>query len=225
MATSYCTVANLKVQIEKTTAGSDAVLTSIIEAASRAIDNFCGREAGWFVAQAAATARLYSGSGGPVQRIDECMAVTLVEVKDSPTDSTYDTWAATDYILATGDPRQPNFNKTPYTLLIVDPTGDETHFTSGAYSHVRGFRPLESWGSRGVPTVRITAKWGYATTCPPEIEQACIIQSAQNFKRAQSSWARTVGSADMGIIAYPRDLDPAVKTILVDGGFCRVSLG
>ena len=223
--TTYANVEEFRAHVEKTTETSDAVIQQILDAASLAIDNACNKPDG-FCAPAAASARTYTGSGTAVQRIDPCStAPTLVEVKDSPTDTTYTSWAPGDWIAARGDPEAPDFNHTPYTLLLVDPTGDYSHFTSGQFSFQKGFRPDPDVPYRGVPTVRVTAKWGDAALVPPTIRLACIMQAARWFKRGESAWADTVGNADMGQLMYRKSIDPDVSFILREGRLIRPAIG
>jgi hypothetical protein len=226
-STAYATAAEVKSEIGKTTNNWDTVLTNIvIPAASRAIDNYCNRKKDGFVSASVATARLYTGQGKPYLFIDECTSITLVEVKDSATDSTYQTWTSSDWIAFTGDAIDPDFNTLPYTAVMVDPTGDYDIFPSGYFSTRRGFKP-EIETKRGIPTVRITAKWGYAVTVPSEIKQACIIQSARWFKRGESSWADTLASTEMGNLVFQlrQPLDPDVRMILDSGRFVNVGIG
>jgi hypothetical protein len=217
----YCTLEELRGAIEKNKDTSDATLEMVIEAASRAIDNFCRRKEG-FIALATATPRTYAGSGNAVQRIDECTSVTLVAVKDSTTDTTYTAWGAGDWLAGSGDPvHSPDFNRTPYQWIMVDPTGSYDYFTGGRYAWRQGFRPEPLQYSRGVPTVQITACWGYATAVPTEVKLACIQQSARWFKRLQSAMADTVGGGDMGVMMYRKSLDPDIGLVLKDGRFIR----
>jgi hypothetical protein len=87
--TSYASITELKLQIDKTGStgtGDPANLQLLLDASTDAINSLCNRPDG-FIALAAATARTYNGEGGPYQWIDECVEITLVEVKDSPTDA------------------------------------------------------------------------------------------------------------------------------------------
>jgi hypothetical protein len=220
----YCTTAELKAQIQKTGADADTIIAALISAASGMIDSFCNRPDG-FVAASSASARTYSGSGTGIQMIDECTEITKVEVKDSPSDTTYTEWASTDYLKGRGDPHHdPDFAHTPYTWLMADPTGDYDSFTSGKFLGLRGFRPVESSGGRRVPTVRVTAKWGYAATVPPAIKEATIMQVARWYKRLQSAMADTVGNSEFGVLMYTKKLDPEIELILVGGRYVRVAV-
>ena len=219
----YCTLTELKGQINKTISTDDVDLQVVIDAATRAIDRTCKRPDG-FVALATAVARYYPGSGTPIQRIDECTDITLVEVKDSSSDTTYVAWAATDYTYASGDPRRPDFNRTPYTFLIVSPSGDYSVFTQGEYAHQRGFKAVEDLRF-AVQTVKVTAKWGYATAVPADIKMACLMQSARWFKRMEGAMADALASGDVGMIMYTKEIDPDIAGILIRGSYVRQGVG
>ena len=232
----YITVANLKLRINKTSDDDDAWLESIITAASRAIDNFCNRPDG-FVADTVASARLYAGNGRAIMRIDECVEISLVAVKDSVTDDSYTSWAASGWIAFSGDPRDPDFNSLPYDHLMVDANGDEAVFTSGwisAYGtkdfyfrspNIRYRYPYNPRNARGQPTVQVTAKWGYAATVPQPIAEACGMQAARWFKRYQSSMSDVLASGELGQLMYRQELDPDVKNLMVAGRYVRPAVG
>jgi len=218
---AYATVDELRQQVQKSGLTDDVELALILDAVSDSIDKYCNRPDG-FVSDITASARTYAGDGGVVHWMDECTAITLVEVKDSASDTTYTAWAAADWIAATGDPTFPDFNRTPYQFLIVSAVGDYDTFTSGQYTGGRGFRPASI--GRAVPTVRITANWGYSATVPPVIKQACIAQTAMWYKRGQSAWATDAGGAAAGRLSFRRDVqvlqDPDVR-LMLDGSMLK----
>lgn len=225
----YCTEEEIRAQIQKYVlqAGDDTVFEAMITAASRAIDNFCNRPDG-FVALSNATARVFPGSGGYVQLIDECVAITAVNTKTASTESTYaNVWAAADWIPFSGDPLYPNYNSLPYDALMTTGGGDYPLFMNGRYGSLRGFRPDMEDGvsERNLPTVQITAKWGYAAVVPGPIKQACIIQVSRWFKRAQSAWADTLANGDFGMLMYQKSLDPTVKELLEYGRYVKPATG
>ena len=227
--TVYGTAAELRSQIDLDSASDDALLLVLLGAASRAIDNFCNRAEDGFTAPAAGTARIYPGSGRGVQWIDECVAISAVAAKTSPTAATYTAWVAGDWIAATGDPKRPDFNRTPYRFLVLDPGGDQAWFPSGRWSYTPGFRPTESEIQDqlpyAVPTVQVTARWGYAATTPDPIKQATITMAARMYKRGGSGWADTLANADMGQLLYRAALDPDVKMLLQMGRYVRPAIG
>lgn len=200
---AYITTAQLKTHIGKSKSDDDSIFDVIIDTVSSTVDRVCNREDGFFVADSSASTRTYSGDGGTVQWIDPCTSITLVEVKDAPSDDTYTSWTSDDWIAATGDPRRPDYKRTPYRFIIVSATGDYNTFTSGGYTGLRGFR-REFLDHRNVPTVRITAKWGYATTVPNPIKQACLAIGAKWYKRAKSSWAMSSATPELAVLQFIR---------------------
>jgi len=233
MANDYATVAEAKAEAEITDTDHDTVLGRLLDGAARMIDRYCRRPDG-FVADGTASARYYPGSGTAIQWIDECAAVSGVAVKDSASDDEddYTSWTLgtigstteADVFPATGDPRRPDYNRTPYTFLVIGPNGDYNYFTGGRYVGPRGFRP-EPASRRDVSTVEITAKWGYATEVPPDIKEATIMQAIRWYKRLQTGMSDAVGSPDLGQILYRQRLDPDVALILSMGGYRRQTVG
>jgi len=220
---AYALASELRGQMNKTSVADDAILTAIIAAAENTINLFCNRPDG-FIALTNATARVYAGSGKPYLFIDENVSITLVEVKDSATDTAYVSWAAADWIPFRGDPKDPNYNGLPYTALMVDPTGDEVIFTNGAFTTRGGFRPTTGV-HRGAPTVRITAKWGYSVAVPADIKEACIMQSTRWYKRLEGAMSDALASAELGTLLYRQVLDPDIKMILVNGRYVKPAVG
>ncbi len=228
---AYATVAELKADINLDSTSDDTTLARLLDAASSTIDHFCNRPDG-FVAPSAATCRYYVGDGSSCQRIDECVAITSVAVKDSPTDTAYTAWTSPttnmagdgDWVAFSGERESPNYNDTPYTGLLVDPNGSYSVFTNGAYVGLRGFPPAGTT-RRNLPTVRVTARWGYAVTAPAAIKSACVMQTARWYKRLQSSMADVLASGEMGMLMYRQELDPDIKHILVGGRYVRPAVG
>lgn len=214
-ATAYVTVEELRSAIGKTREGDDIELQSSIADAMQVIDNFCNRPDG-FLAPAIPTVRLFGGTGKYMQPISDCVEVTLVEVKASVADTTYEAWNTTDWVACSGDPERPNYNRTPYTMLMVTAIGTQRFFTSGKLMGIRGFQNDEDDISvlRNLPTVRVTARWGYATSTPPAIRRACLIQAVRWYKRGQASFADVTANSDGGMLLYRRTLDPDVELAL-----------
>ena len=210
--TNYAEIAEVKAQVGKTATDADPVLTAMVAAASRAIDNFCNRPDG-FVAVSTATARVYTGTGKTWLRIDECAAITTVSVKESVSDTSYTDWVGTDWIAFRGDPERPNFNRTPYDAVMVLASGNYAAFLSGGLDSIAN------------PTVQITAKWGYATTVPDAIKQAAITLCARWWKRGESAWSDVLASGELGQLLYRKELDPDVKMMLVAGRYVRRAIG
>ncbi len=231
-STSYASVREFRNQIGKVGDTTDVEIQMILDAASQAIDRYCNRKDG-FVAAPTATARIYPGSGTFVQFIDQFVSVSLVEVKSSPSVSTWDTWSVNDYVPFAGDERSPNFNPLPYgpySGLMVTATGTSRIFTSGAFSNQIGFRSdmarLQNNAlGRGLPTVRVTARWGFAASVPPVIKQACLTQAARWWKRGSSGWSDSMANGDTGVMTYRKAVDPDVQMMLVAGRMVKPAMG
>ncbi|HML23516.1 MAG TPA: hypothetical protein PKD09_17805 [Aggregatilinea sp.] len=221
--TAYVTAEEIRAQAGKLSDTDDTLLGALAAAATEAINNYCGRPDG-FLAAATGSARLFAGTGTATMRIDECAAISLVEVKDSVTDTGYTAWAASDWIGFSGDPMRPDFNRLPYTGLMIAPGGSYAAFSDGRYNGRGGFRPAAD-RMQAVPTVRVTARWGYALVLPDVIRQACITQASRWYKRGQASWSDAIGNADVGQLFYRRVLDPDVELMLKAGRFVRMAVG
>ena len=227
--TDYTDKATVKAAVGKSLTDQDDNLDRVITAISRAIDRYCNRPDG-FVASDTATARTYAGSGGQVQRIDEAAAITSVAVKAGSSDTTYTAWDADEWIPFSGDPLNPDYNHTPYTQLMVAAGADRT-FTSGwsddELSWTRRGRGLSRMNRRrsAPPTVQVTAQWGYALTVPPQIQEACIIESARLVKLAQSNYADSLVSETLGRLIMTAKLHPTTELMLKQGRFIRTPVG
>ncbi len=232
-SSAYATIAELRAHFQKTVETDDWELAQLLDGAARMINRTCNRPDG-FVAEPNATAKYYMGSGLPYQWIDECVSVSSVAVKDSPSDDEddYTSWTvgtvgsttSADVFPASGSPEQPDYRSTPYTLLVIGANGDYSTFTSGSYTHRGGFRPM-STVARGVPTVQVTARWGYASSPPDDIRIANLMQAARWHKRLQSAMADSLASTDFGTLLYRQRLDPDIEQILIHGRYVRPPIG
>lgn len=220
---TWATVAELRSQINKTSNLIDIDLTLILTAAENTINRFCRRTEG-FLADSVASAHLYIGSGHSHLYIDECVEITAVGVKESVTDTTFTSWAATDWLGFRGDYKDPNFNATPYTGIMVNPSGDYSYFYNS--SGMRAFRSDWDDGVRGgAPTIQVTAKWGAFVTIPAELKEASIMQAARWFKRLEGAMADALASGDFGMMMYRQSLDPDIAMILRGGRFVKPTVG
>lgn len=219
---AYCTPAEVRAQLGgKKAQDDDLLLKSMIAACARHINQLLGKPLG-FIAESTASVRIYPGSGRSYQYIDECISITTVAAKNSPTDSTYTAWTAADWLAARGDPECPEFNATPYDILLINPAGVETWFPAGGYYGPRGFPPTVFGVS--APTVQVTARWGHAATIPEDIQQATVAQVARWYKRSEGAWEDTTSNPREGQLVY-RELDPDIQAILLGGRYWRPALG
>lgn len=216
--TTYATLEEIKpaISIKASELQYDDLLQFWLNAAAKAVDNYCNRPDG-FVADSTASARLYVGSGDRYQSTDEFVAITKVEVLDSPTDTTYVTWAASDYTAIRGGMAHPDFQPLskgyPYNGLLIAVNGDYSTWTSGIFRNP----------ANRVPTVRLTAKWGFATEVPDTIKAATIMQAARWYKRAKSSMSDVMVNQELGRIMFQGItgfiLDTDIRSILEYGRY------
>ena len=229
----YATLAELKSSMQKENVGDDVLLQRILNAAETKINRFCNRPDG-FEADIAASARHYPGSSYSFQLIDECVSITTVAVKDSQDDIAYAAWTSPttalagdgDWMPCTGDQYAPDFVSLPYTMLIIDPNGDQSWFTGETMTQKKRGRERRGHSllSR-VPTVQVTALWGYSVAVPNDIREATIMQSARWYKKEQGAMADALASADLGGLLYIQQLDPDIAGILLDGAYRRPHVG
>jgi hypothetical protein len=217
----------VRAAIGKQSANLDAtVIAEVITAVSRCIDGVCNRPDG-FVASEEPEARIYAGSGTTVQYLDDCMEITLVEVKRAPTDSTYQTWLSSQWLPFKGQAKLPDFNRLPRQGIMTT-AGNGLLFTNGLYGNSwRGFnRPDYPPGAfRRTPTVRVTARWAGFDSIPPQVAQACIIESARIFKLGQSGFADTLASQELGKLITIANFHPTTIAMLQKGRLVRTALG
>jgi hypothetical protein len=205
-AVSYATAAEVKAASPDIFSGTthDTLLGTLVERASRLIDDVLGLEEEALSPSVTAAARYFDGNGDRYLHLPPFLSVTEVACKVQDTDTTYDdTWTAdTDYVLAQGEPERPRWNEGWYDLLMVFPNSTK-YFTPGAH------------------TVKVTAVWGRTSSVPAEIKQAVIIQVTRWFKRGQSAFQDAVGMPELGTLLYTKKLDPDVQMILENSRYNR----
>lgn len=180
----------------------DDLLESMIDVASREIDLFLRREPGAF-AVSTDSVRYFDGRKGLLLWVDEIAAVpTTVAVAESAladnangTGGTYTTWAVTDYFMF---PQNAIVKGMPYHGL-------EINVQTGSKS---------TWYPGFQRVIKITGKFGFSTTVPPEIKKAAEIQTVRYFKRAQQAFADAGVITELGQMTYVKTLDPDVQAII-----------
>jgi len=217
MGTMYCTVAELRAEMNLAATTDDAILERLIEAASRSIDRACNRVPDGLRAGTVALARYYIGNGRSYMPIHDCVEITALAVKGSLTGTTYEAWSSPsanmagdgDWYAFTGSPDARDLVSLPYTHIAVDINGEYSIFTSGA-GHT--------------PTVQVTARWGYADDTPADIKLATIMLCARWYKLVQGAMSDTIASTDFGGLLYRQSLHPDIRRILIDGRYVRPNL-
>ena len=150
---------------------ADGDARKALSAASRAIDNVCGRR--FYPDTDANQVRLYTPRSGFV-RIDDLVTLTTFKTDDGG-DGTYEnTWASTDYVL---HPINGPADGVPYTKINRHP--------SGTYSFPT-FYPN---------SVQVTGKFGWAAAPAPIVDATQILASRLVKRRREAPF----GIAGVGL--------------------------
>jgi hypothetical protein len=148
----------------------DARLEQIVTAVSRAIDKDCRRRF-----YAATETRTFAAVLPDLCLVDDLLSVTTLKT-DNDGDRTYDeTWVAADYDLL---PSNAALDGEPYRRLEPTPRGSRRFPT-----HAKG--------------VEIAGSWGYASSAPPAIREACLLWSLRVFERRHAIFG-VKGSTQLG---------------------------
>lgn len=186
----YLTLSELKGWLDISDTNDDAQLELAIEAASRAIDEFCGRRF-W---QASET-RYYTACGDVV-RVDDLVSISTLKT-DAAGDGTFETtWASGDYTL---EPFNAAVEGRPYLKV--------SRSRVGSYAFPRAARGVEIVGTFGWPSV------------PTEVKQACVMQAHRFFRvgrEAAMGIAHLAGVDGVGGMRLTSRLSPDVQVLLAD---------
>jgi hypothetical protein len=173
----YITSANFKTRFANTVATNDTRIAAHITAASLEVDSMCGRQFGQH--SGAATARYFRPDNCFRVRIDDAYEITAVAVDDADTGAYGTTWATTDYqtipINGTGINSQTGW---PATVLEA----------IGGYT----FPLLRR------PSVKVTAKWGWAAT-PVDVVEATYLLAHRLFFEVSVPGGVTAPNLEFGV--------------------------
>jgi hypothetical protein len=195
----YITLAQLKDSLRITDTVDDAMLGFAITAASRAIDQHCGRQFGQLAAPAA---RYYEPRWDRRQTrwlipIDDLMTTTGLAIATDVNDD--GTWG-TALVL-----------NTDVSLFPWNAAADGLQWTALAGGKSVTFSPPST--VLFDRTVRVTAQWGWSAV-PSVVVQATLIQASRFFKRRDAPFG-IAGSPDMGSeLRLLAKVDPDVQLVL-----------
>jgi hypothetical protein len=169
VAHGYCTVDDLREQLGDLGSSnlSERMLVRAINAASRAVDNWCGRR--FWADETPVTKTFPVLACSPELWLPEDIAYSAglaVATSDGSTYST--TWQAADYRLW---PYGANTSGSEYGGWWKLESAGRLRFDVRGPYNPSGYLPIQ-----------ITARFGWAF-CPPGVEQATILKAAQLFKR------------------------------------------
>ena len=174
----YASLNQLKDFVESDVAASahDDDLERAVEAASRAIDTYCGR---FFYKITPASARIFRARDPYELDVPDFHTTTdLVVETDTTDDGTYDmTWVAADYQVEPFDPQ----DGWPWNLLVAVDT--ELFPTGGRRARVR-----------------VTAQWGW-NAVPREVESTCLIAASELWQRKNAPFGVMFSGGDPARIA------------------------
>jgi len=185
----YCTLAAIKARLGITDTTDDTVLEAVVESVSRAIDDYTGR---WFYA--ATQTRYFTAQRRGCLLIDDLLSVTTLKTDDDADGTFETTWAATDYHLGPYNAQLESVPQ-PYTRIEIAPNGNNW-FPDGV--------------SRGV---EIVGSWGFSSTTPDVVEQACLFQVAHEF-RAREAPLGAMGSGELATDVRMTGLHPVTRRLL-----------
>lgn len=193
----YATLVQFKqrVGIDTTDANRDTDIELIIQAASRKIDQHCGRV---FYAGTAGVARYFKAQGIYRVYTDDFTAITELATDDNGDGTHENTWAATDYIKL---PVNAPFG-WPYTYIETSVYGN--------YTFPRGL-------TNGV---KITGTWGW-TAVPDEVREACLLIGNRLWQRKAAPFG-VAGSNEFGVPTIITKIDPDAADLLQP--YVRISL-
>jgi len=167
--TTYATLAELKdaAILNLSSNQYDTLLSSYLETASRAIDNYCNRR---FYQSATGVSRRYTARDRLTVFIDDLLSLTSLKTDDDGDGTFETTWDTSDYIL------QP-LNGTPKLWIEVA---------------TQGGRLFPLWTG----AVEVTGDFGHnATGSHPEpIKTACLMIAARLFRQGEAGFINRAGS-------------------------------
>lgn len=167
----------------------DDLIAGAIQAASRYIDDTCGRR---FYADTSATARTYR-LRGRCYRTDEGEALMVDDIS-----------SATGLAVALG-------SGSTYTTITDYETAPDNALVMGQ-PVTELIRTAGNWSGYGLTTrVRVTARWGWPSV-PDAIAEATKIQAARLYRRKDSPEG-VLASAEWGAVRMTR-MDPDVEALI-----------
>lgn len=190
----YTTLVNQKLSLGIDDNVDNTWLEICITAASRAIDNFTER----VFYQTSAT-RVFVPYDNFLVEIDDLATLTTLKPSTN-VDGVFDvTWGTNDRQL---EPLNGIAGGMPSPTTHIRAVGDYWYPTAGQEA-----------------TVQVVGTFGWPAV-PSAIEQACILQAARYFKRADSPMG-VAGFDAMGVVRLAR-IDPDIATLLEP--YCRIRM-
>jgi hypothetical protein len=185
----YCTAADLATYMTVSAASYANDLASAINTASREIDGWTARR---FYADDSATARVYWSKDESVAIIDDAWQISSVKLSSND-DGTYDKTYTSGV----------DFTAEPLNGVADGISGLPTY-------RLRWSTPVLPLETR-LPSLQVTAKWGWATV-PEPVRQACLIIAGEIFKLREAPFG-VAGFGEMGAVRIGRMSPQAVQLL------------
>ena len=187
----YCSVADIRAELADDSAKlSEALIEKAVNAASRAVDSYCGRR---FWKDAAPVARDFEVCDPCRLRVSDIAATTGLAVASDTGDGLFSTtWLAADYQLR---PLSADADGGAYSWREIAPVGGRVF-------------PLSHLGR---PSVRVTAVWGWSEI-PDQVVEATILKAVALFRRKDAPFG-VASFSEFGPIRITRT-DPDVIELL-----------
>ena len=183
VVTGYATLNEAKGFLSISDNVDDTLLENMIESASRSIDRIANRR---FYLDSTASARQYRVSSPVILYTDDIGTTSgLIVQTDDDGDGVFETTLTlnTDYIM---DPLTALSLGRPFTQITIVSTSNTFPIFPGLFQN--GLRP----------GVQVTARFGWPSV-PDDINQACLILTADLYKRKDSPGG-ILGLGDLGAI-------------------------
>lgn len=183
----YCTLDEWYARWSALASGEDAARDSKVEDHIEAASRWIDQQT---ATQFFATTdtRYFTAEKTTRLKVVDLLTVTTLKTDDDG-DRTYETtWQTTDYDLMP-------YNYTPYQWIEVTP--------QGSY-----FFPLTRKG------VEIAGTWGYYSSAPADIKEACLMQAARYYARETTILGQS-GTTTLGTITLQVPSDKDIRDLLV----------
>ena len=194
--TEYATLAQVKAWLGITGTSQDTILPAVITAASRAIDDFCGRR---FWVDDSASERFFTPDDPTLLFVPDIASTTgLVVATDSGFDGTYEQVWTSDARTGYG-----------YRLEPVNALAAAEAVEKRPYTRLRALSG--EWPSLDY-SVSVTATWGWPSV-PAEISNAALLLTSRLWKRKDAVLG-VAGGPDVGFLELARRMDPDIARSL-----------
>ena len=190
----YATLAEVKSRLDITDTDNDTEIEAVIEGISRWIDREIGKRRGMTTFYTNTQTMYFTAQWGDRLIIPDLVTLTTLKTDDNGDGTFETTWTSSDYHLA---PFNSSAFGEPYTEICISETGDNT-FPRGV--------------TRGV---EIVGDWGYSSSTPDVINEACILASMRLWKRRDAIFG-VGGQTALGVVTVSANLqmDADVQNML-----------